>query len=112
MTPVSVYRPHCPVMCVTFNEQAARQVLFSKGSIPTIVDPFRDDQDYLELFISMAKKAKELGLVESGELVVAVSGSSLFKSLPVVHSLTSGLLSTGQGTNVDETFQYQVVSCP
>jgi pyruvate kinase len=61
-------------MCVTSREDSARQTLLCKGSVPFIIDPIKDDQDYLQLFMAMAQKAKELGLVQSGEHVVAVTG--------------------------------------
>jgi len=71
------YFPTSHILAVTNNEQTSRQLALTRGTI-AIVEPGIKN---LEEFYSVAEaRAKELGLVEAGNIIVATCGDEVFKT--------------------------------
>lgn len=71
------YFPTAQVLAVTNNEQTSRQLALTRGTI-SIVEPGITS---LEEFYTVAEaKAKEMGLVEAGDIIVATCGDEVFKT--------------------------------
>ena len=67
----SRFRPDCPIVAVTPIEKIVRQLAVSWGVVPCIGKNAETADELFELGI---EKAKEIGMVEPGELVVITSG--------------------------------------
>ena len=68
---ISRFRPSCPIVAVTNMEKVKRQLAISWGIVPCY-GPDVDSTD--ELFSLAIEKAKEVGIVEEGDLVVITAG--------------------------------------
>lgn len=76
---MSKYRPRCPILSVTRSEVVGRQAHLHRGCYPLVYNtPMPSDsewQDDVDGRIEWALvKAKEMGLVRSGQLVIAIQG--------------------------------------
>ncbi|TIB35466.1 hypothetical protein E3P86_02660 [Wallemia ichthyophaga] len=77
---LSKYRPRCPILCVTRNEQTSRQLHLSRGVYPIHYNEVRpaDESNWqvdVDNRIRFAlKKALDLAIVEKGTTVLAVQG--------------------------------------
>lgn len=71
---ISKYRPYCPIIGCTTDEQVRRQMNLSWGVIPLLMD---EKQSTDELFDHAVEVAYEAGLVSSGDLVVITAGVPL-----------------------------------
>jgi pyruvate kinase len=69
---VAKYRPKCPVLCMTASDQAARQLLTSRGVLPLLVVSTRGTDSLIARAITIAKK---LGMCKIGDVVVATAGT-------------------------------------
>lgn len=69
---VSKYRPHVPVLCITANEQTARQALLSRGLLPLLVGSMIGSDSLIGRVVGVAKK---LGMCQKGDIVVATVGT-------------------------------------
>ncbi len=68
---VSKYRPQAPIIAITPNPQAYRQLLLSWGIIPLLVKPSRNID---EILVKAVKSAKEASLVKKGDQVIITAG--------------------------------------
>ena len=68
---ISRFRPDCPIVAVTAVEKVMRQLAISWGVIPCFGKNVTSTD---ELFAEGIQKAKEVGLVEEGDLVVITAG--------------------------------------
>lgn len=74
---ISKYRPRCPIITVTRDERAARQLHLYRGCFPLIYDKknkedwFADLEDRVNFAI---KEGKDMGFLKLGHSVVLVSG--------------------------------------
>lgn len=74
------YRPRCPILCVTRNEQTSRQLHLSRGVYPIYYDvPRPSDPSNWQVDVDNRirfglKKALDLGIVEKSTTVLAVQG--------------------------------------
>lgn len=67
------YRPGCPIIAMTFSEIGYHQLSLAHGVLPVTADK----QDSVEALLEYAKeKAKQTGLVQAGDTVILVLGSS------------------------------------
>ncbi|MCY6354534.1 pyruvate kinase [Clostridium sp. ZS2-4] len=80
---VSKYKPECPIIAVTPNEEIARKLALNWGVFPICARKF-DSTD--EMITESVNKAKECGYVENGDLVVVAAG------IPVHYSGTTNML--------------------
>lgn len=71
---ISRYRPPCDIVACTTDEGTYRKLGMSWGVIPLIID---EKTHVMELFEHAVNKAKESGLVDSGDIVVITSGIPL-----------------------------------
>ncbi|TIB72509.1 hypothetical protein E3Q23_01371 [Wallemia mellicola] len=77
---LSKYRPRCPILCVTRNEQTSRQLHLSRGVYPIFYNESRpQDESNWQVDVDNRiryglKKALDLGIVEKGTTVLAVQG--------------------------------------
>ncbi|RGB33411.1 pyruvate kinase [Rhizophagus diaphanus] len=74
---ISKYRPRCSIVTVTRNEKTARHIHLYRGCYPFIYDKPRDEdwQIDVENRISWGiKRAVELGILKSGDAVIAIQG--------------------------------------
>jgi len=74
---ISKYKPKCPIITVTRNEQTARQIHLSRGCYPFIYDqPPKDDwQEDVESRIMWGMlQAVHLGVLHVGDTVIAIQG--------------------------------------
>ncbi len=69
---ISAYRPNCPIIAVTVNPKACRQLNLSWGIRPVLAQK-KSSTD--ELFLYAIEKALETGLVSKGDTVVITTGS-------------------------------------
>lgn len=69
---VSKYRPRAPILCITANEKVARQLLTYRGVLPLLVGSTKGADSLIARAI---KVAKELGMCDIGDIVVATTGS-------------------------------------
>ena len=74
---ISRFRPECPIIAVTPVDKVQRQLAVSWGVFPCYCDNVTSTD---ELFALGVQKAKEVGLVEAGELVVITAGVPIGKS--------------------------------
>ena len=70
------YFPTATILAITNNERTANQLMLSRGVIPYV----DGNPETLDSFFSIAERvAVELGLVESGDIIIATCGESVFK---------------------------------
>jgi pyruvate kinase len=70
------YCPKMPIMAITNNEQTSRQLAISRGVYPIVIQSIPT----IEHFHAIAgSKAKALGFVNSGDLIVVSCGEDIFK---------------------------------
>jgi len=68
---IAKYRPKCPVLAITASETTVRQLLASRGVIPMLTASFQGTDSVIAKALN---RAKEQGMVKSGECVVAIHG--------------------------------------
>ena len=94
---ISKFRPACPIMGCTPDEQVYRQLNLSWGVIPVMTDEMTNTD---ELFDHSVKQAAESGLLKNGDLVVITAGVPLGVSgttnLMKVH-IVGDILVSGNG---------------
>lgn len=73
---ISNYRPECPIIAVTADSKGKRQLNLAWGVVPVTAAEQRSPD---LLFDYGMEKALETGLLQKGDLVVLVAGSSLVK---------------------------------
>eukprot|EP00401_Gymnodinium_catenatum_P063234 CAMPEP_0117562740 /NCGR_PEP_ID=MMETSP0784-20121206/55118_1 /TAXON_ID=39447 /ORGANISM="" /LENGTH=622 /DNA_ID=CAMNT_0005360331 /DNA_START=15 /DNA_END=1881 /DNA_ORIENTATION=- len=66
------YRPRAPILAITASESTQRHLLVARGVIPVLTQSFVGTDSVIQKAIA---KAKEDGLVVSGDYVVAVHGT-------------------------------------
>ena len=71
---ISRYRPSCMIIGCTTDEKVSRQLNLSWAVKPILID---EENDVLELFNRSVNKARDEGVLKSGELVVITSGIPL-----------------------------------
>ncbi len=71
---ISRYRPSCMIIGCTTDEKVSRQLNLSWAVRPILID---EENDVLELFNRSVNKARDEGVLKSGELVVITSGIPL-----------------------------------
>ncbi|KAG0269372.1 Pyruvate kinase [Actinomortierella ambigua] len=74
---ISKYRPRCPIIIVTRNEQTARATHLSRGCYPFIYNVQRQDdwQDDVDARLRWGmQEAHKVGLLKTGQTVIAVQG--------------------------------------
>ena len=71
---VSKYRPACPIIGCSVNEDVCRKMNLSWGVTPLLVE-LKHNSD--ELFDHAVDKAEEMGLIKQGEIVVLTAGVPL-----------------------------------
>mmetsp|Transcript_26039 Transcript_26039/g.77583 ORF Transcript_26039/g.77583 Transcript_26039/m.77583 type:complete len:510 (-) Transcript_26039:404-1933(-) len=69
---IAKYRPQAPIMAITASESTVRQLLCCRGVVPVQTASFVGTDQVITKGIT---KAKEDGLVKSGDIVVAVHGT-------------------------------------
>jgi len=68
---ISRFRPACPIISVTVSQKAYHQLAMNWGVVPV----FAEDQDDFDALVAYAiEKAKDTGLVKSGDLIVFAAG--------------------------------------
>lgn len=80
---ISKYRPECPVIAVTPNEEVARRLALNWGVFPIVSGKFESTD---EMISESVNKSKEAGYIENGDLVVVAAG------IPVYCSGTTNML--------------------
>ena len=94
---ISKYRPKCPIISGTTDEQICRQMNLSWGVAPLMIEE-QNDSD--ALFDHAVRRAQEAGLVQDGDLVVITAGVPLGISgttnMMKVH-IVGDILVTGRG---------------
>nr|CAH7755468.1 unnamed protein product [Callosobruchus chinensis] len=101
---VAKYRPRCPIVAITRNEQTARQSHIFRGVLPIIYDCQRD-ADWLHDVDNRVnagiKFGKQRGFIKSGDPVVVVTGwkqgSGFTNTMRVVY-VSDEVMSICQGT--------------
>ncbi len=68
---VSKNRPDCPILAVTFSNQVVRRLCMNWGVIPMLYEGGNDDKAKLDFALN---RAKELGYIKSGDVVVVTAG--------------------------------------
>ncbi|CAJ1366237.1 unnamed protein product [Effrenium voratum] len=68
---VAKYRPPCPILAITASEQTLRQLLATRGVVPVLTASFQGTDQVISKALA---KAKEFGMVESGDNVCALHG--------------------------------------
>ena len=71
---LSSYRPACPIIAITVNDKACRQLNLA-WNVKPVYSKFIDNTD--ELFEYAIQKALETGLVERGDKVIITGGSKI-----------------------------------
>mmetsp|Transcript_164511 Transcript_164511/g.527669 ORF Transcript_164511/g.527669 Transcript_164511/m.527669 type:complete len:107 (+) Transcript_164511:1-321(+) len=66
------YRPEAPILAISASETTIRQLLLARGVVPIATASFQGTDSVIAKGLAMAK---ELGLVKSGDIVVAVHGT-------------------------------------
>ena len=69
---ISAYRPQCPIIAITVDPKACRQLNLAWGVVSV---PAEKKKSTDELFLYAIEKAKETGLVKSGDNVVITTSS-------------------------------------
>jgi pyruvate kinase len=85
---IAKYRPQAPILAISASETSIRQLLVVRGVVPMLTASFQGTDSVINKALI---KAKEDGIVKSGDLVVAVHGtreecpghSNLMKIVPV-----------------------------
>ena len=80
---VSKYRPECPVIAVTPGDEIARKLALNWGVFPLSARKFESTD---EMIVESVNKAKEVGYVRNGDLVVVAAG------IPVHYSGTTNMM--------------------
>ena len=70
---VSKCRPHCPILAMTSDEHVVRRLCLNWGVTPLLVGPADAEGDEARIAFGLAR-ARALGRVLSGELVVTTAG--------------------------------------
>ena len=68
---ISRFRPSCPIISVTVSPKAYQQLAMNWGVYPIIAE---EKSDWDELYAAAIVKAKQTGIVKSGDLVVFAAG--------------------------------------
>ena len=68
---VSKNRPDCPILAVTSSKQVVRRLCMNWGVIPILYEGDNDDRARLDFAIN---RAKELGYIKAGDVVVVTAG--------------------------------------
>lgn len=68
---VSKHRPDCPILAITGSELAARRLSLNWGVTPLLCADERSDREKIDFAIA---RAKELGYLQTGDLIVATAG--------------------------------------
>merc|ERR1712048_434800 len=68
---IAKYRPKCPILAITASESCVRQLGATRGVVPMLTASFQGTDSVITKALG---RAKELGLVASGDDVVAVHG--------------------------------------
>ncbi|MGM9971439.1 MAG: pyruvate kinase [Anaeroplasmataceae bacterium] len=71
---ISSYRPSCPIIAITVDPKACRQLNIAWNVLPVLAEK-KNSTD--ELFLYAIEKAKETGLVKTGDNVIITTGSSV-----------------------------------
>jgi len=69
---IAKYRPACPILAVSASETTLRQLCYVRGIVPMLTASFVGTDSVITKAIT---KAKEDGMVKSGDMVVAVHGT-------------------------------------
>ncbi len=69
---ISAYRPECPIIAITVDPKACRQLNIAWNVLPVLAER-KNTTD--ELFLYAIEKAKETGLVKKGDNIVITTGS-------------------------------------
>jgi pyruvate kinase len=69
---VAKYRPAAPILCITADEQVARQAIASRGILPLLVGSMKGADSLIARAIEVAKR---IGMCKVGDVVVATTGS-------------------------------------
>ena len=80
---ISRYRPFCPIIACTSNEQTYRQLSLSWGVVPLLIE---EKAELNELFAEAIKAVKESALAGDGDVLVLTAG------VPIGTSGTTNLL--------------------
>jgi len=68
---ISKHRPDCPILAITSSSLAARRLSLNWGVIPLLCPDEHSDTEKIDVAIA---RAKELGYLQAGDLVVATAG--------------------------------------
>jgi pyruvate kinase len=68
---ISKNRPDCPILAVTFSRLVVRRLSMNWGVIPLLYEGGNDDKAKLDFAVN---RAKELGYIKSGDVVVVTAG--------------------------------------
>ncbi len=71
---ISRYRPFCPVIACTANEQTYRQLSLSWGVIPLLID---EKEDLDELFEAAIEAVEKASMASEGDILVLTAGAPL-----------------------------------
>lgn len=80
---ISRYRPFCPVIACTSNEQSYRQLSLSWGVIPLLIE---EKEDLDKLFEEAIRAVEKASMAETGDVIVLTAG------VPIGTSGTTNLL--------------------
>jgi len=69
---ISKNRPYCPILAVTYSQLVARRLSMNWGVIPLLYEGDSDDNAKLKFAVS---RAKELGYIEAGDVIVVTAGA-------------------------------------
>ena len=75
---LSAYHPHCPIIALTVNEKACRQLNLAWNVYPVYAEK-KNSVD--ELFQYAIKKALETGIVKKGDRVIITGASDTFNAI-------------------------------
>jgi len=68
---IAKYRPKCPILAITASETTVRQLLANRGVLPMLTASFQGTDSVITKALN---RAKEVGMVKSGDCVVAIHG--------------------------------------
>jgi pyruvate kinase len=68
---ISKHRPDCPILAITAHKHVAQRLAMNWGVVPILFEGERSDESKIEFALA---KAKELGYVRDGDIVVVTSG--------------------------------------
>ena len=80
---ISRYRPFCPVIACTSNEQTYRQLSLSWGVVPLLIE---EKEELNDLFAEAIHAVREAALAGTGDVIVLTAG------VPIGTSGTTNLL--------------------